>query len=97
METLIDTGVELVLETGPGRVLTGLMKRHSRGFPVLNTGTPRHPCGAPSKQQRRMGTAVPQKDGGGFGRRHTPAAPAQYGRSGRMRIDDTNRYQGGRR
>ena len=41
MQALLDAGVDLVLETGPGRVLTGLMKRHVRGFPVLNTGSPR--------------------------------------------------------
>ena len=68
METLIDTGVELVLETGPGRVLTGLMKRHARGFPVLNTGTPR-------SLRRAVEAAAPDGNGGATEERRRIRAP----------------------
>ena len=40
MDTLLDSGVELVLETGPGRVLTGLVRRHARGLASMSTETP---------------------------------------------------------
>ena len=41
MQTLLDTGVELVLEAGPGKVLTGLMRRHSRRVVAMSTDKPR--------------------------------------------------------
>ena len=39
MERLLDEGVEQFYEIGPGRVLTGLMKRISRKTPVFNIST----------------------------------------------------------
>lgn len=36
MQTLADHGVNTVVEAGPGKVLTGLMKRMHRGIAVLN-------------------------------------------------------------
>ena len=95
METLLDTGVDLVLETGPGRVLTGLMKRHARGFPVLNTGTLR-------SLRRAVESAVPHGNGGAAEERRRIRAPtplpsraARTGAEGYgLMIDDANR-QGG--
>ena len=40
MERLFDAGLGLVIETGPGRVLTGLIRRHARGLPIVSTETP---------------------------------------------------------
>ena len=40
MDALIDAGVGLVIETGPGKVLTGLMMRHARRLPAMSTGAP---------------------------------------------------------
>jgi len=39
MEKLISDGVEQFVEIGPGRVLTGLMKKISRRMPVMNIST----------------------------------------------------------
>ena len=41
MEKLLHEGTDLVIETGPGKVLTGLFERHVRGLPVMGTKTPR--------------------------------------------------------
>ena len=41
METLLDAGVEIVLEAGPGKVLTGLARRHTRRLSAMSTGNPR--------------------------------------------------------
>ena len=40
MEALLHDGTEFVIETGPGKVLTGLLKRHVHGLPVMGTETP---------------------------------------------------------
>ena len=40
METLLDAGTGLVVEAGPGRVLTGFIRRYARGLPVMSTETP---------------------------------------------------------
>ena len=40
MEALLDSGTELVIEVGPGRVLTSLIRRHLRGLAVMSTETP---------------------------------------------------------
>ena len=40
METLLDSGTGLVIEAGPGRVLTGLIRRHARGLAAMSTDTP---------------------------------------------------------
>ena len=39
MERLIEEGVERFVEIGPGRVLTGLLKKISRRMPVMNVST----------------------------------------------------------
>ncbi len=39
MQTLADHGVDTVVETGPGNILAGLMKRMHRGVSVLNADT----------------------------------------------------------
>ena len=41
MEALLDAGVGLVVEAGPGKVLTGLMRRHTRRLTVMSTDHPR--------------------------------------------------------
>ena len=41
MDALLGDGVGLVIETGPGKVLTGLMMRHARRLPAVSTGAPR--------------------------------------------------------
>lgn len=40
MESLFDSAAELVVEAGPGRVLTGLARRHTRSLPIMSTETP---------------------------------------------------------
>jgi [acyl-carrier-protein] S-malonyltransferase len=39
MERLIDDGLEKFYEIGPGRVLTGLMRRINRKIKVVNIST----------------------------------------------------------
>ena len=40
MERLLRDGTELVIETGPGKVLTGLLRRHVPGLAVVSTESP---------------------------------------------------------
>ncbi len=42
MEHLIGQGVEMFMEVGPGRVLTGLMKKINRKVPTVNVSTADH-------------------------------------------------------
>ena len=61
MEALPGAGVELVVETGPGRVLTGLMKRQARGLPVMSTETPdslERAVQAAAATRRRCGDSI---------------------------------------
>ena len=53
METLHRDGTELVIETGPGRVLAGLVRRHVRGLPVMGTETAQALCRAVESAARR--------------------------------------------
>jgi len=39
MEALIAEGVERFIEIGPGRILTGLLKKIARGVPIVNVST----------------------------------------------------------
>ena len=41
MDALLGARVELVVEAGPGKVLTGLARRHTRDLTALSTGDPR--------------------------------------------------------
>ena len=40
MEGLLNAAPDLVIEVGPGRVLTGLIRRYDRALPVMSTETP---------------------------------------------------------
>ena len=40
MDALVDAGVEATIEVGPGRVLSGLLRRHARGVKTFNVEDP---------------------------------------------------------
>ena len=59
MERLLRDGTELVIETGPGKVLTGLLRRHVPGLAVVSTESP-----DALRRAIELAAALPSGEGG---------------------------------